>query len=1105
MCHNQFERLQQLNSQVFELYKEGQYSRALPYAEEALNIARNIYSKDNIELASSINNFGSLLEVLGRLSDAEPYYFETLEMLKRLFPNGHSYIASTLNNLGTFFLNQSNLSQSERYYRDALIAWQKLSPTDNYQIANSLSNLGVVLEQQGRLVDAEQCHEEALGIRQELYQEDHIDRVTSINNLATVLVKQGRLTEAEQRFKESLATLERLFPDGHPKIAYSLNNLGKFLKDLGRLTEAEDYLYRALEMRRELFPEVHPDLAFSLNSFGSILDEQGRVTEAIEYYSSSLEMRKSLFPDGHLDTAFTLNNMGVAFRENGQYKEAESYLKQALEMRRSRLPEVHPDIAFSLNCLGNLLVHQKRLTDAESYLNDAYEMMQRAFLNKDHPNIAWNFDSFGNLFLKQKRLVEAKDYYQKALNMRKRLYPKAYSDIALSYNNLGTVLAYESRYQEALAKFLEAVAIEAQITAQIFAFGSETDRLRHLNKIQTTTELLISLVVTHLQNNSEAIQSVFEVILQRKGLSTAARTAFNAAIYEKRYQHLEEQFQRWRSLGERIIYFSFNRNTLEDTKREFLQQIKEEARRLEKNLASQVPEIQLRERELNRQIVAERLPEGSVLIEFVRFYNYDFQKYRSDSPYYLAFILPAKQPDKVTMKVLGQAIEIEDLLDTTRQQAISHVNINDSKLIPFYNEKLDNDFPFGEDEPSVEQLNSLEYCYLPTAAIQLRKAIFDPLQEYFEDSQQLFIIPDGQLNLIPFQLLPLDEQGEELLIDRYHINYLSAAQDLFRSDLETQRPASPPLVIADPQFYLDSYTTENASFESKIPKNFSKEIEVANLREEKEKIKKLFLKRLRAMGILGKKVASILNVKPYLQEDALVTYLKNDLCPSILFIGTHGLYLPQKRELPTESISLNPPNRYQSISQNENPMLRSALTFAGAGTWLEGNNLSPKAETGFLFAQEVAELDLWANEMTVLLACNSGVGDISIGEGVFGLRRAFAVAGVKTLIMSLWSVPVKASALLIERFFDNLQQAGMKRDRALQEAQNYIRNLTISELLQSELGLEVIKELVEGKNLTVEFVSHWDENQKNQKPLSHPFYWAAWICQGEIEPISSFC
>ncbi|BAZ69328.1 hypothetical protein NIES4106_40990 [Fischerella sp. NIES-4106] len=161
----------------------------------------------------------------------------------------------------------------------------------------------------------------------------------------------------------------------------------------------------------------------------------------------------------------------------------------------------------------------------------------------------------------------------------------------------------------------------------------------------------------------------------------------------------------------------------------------------------------------------------------------------------------------------------------------------------------------------------------------------------------------------------------------------------------------------------------------------------------------------------------------------------------------------------------------------------------------DGGNLPPSAGKGFVFAQEIASLDLWANELTVLSACDTARGDIKIGEGVFGLRRAFAVAGSKTLVMSLWKVPDKATALLMERFFDNLL-LGMGRAEALQDTQNYIRKITVKQLRQSALGMEVLKELLRVNELSPQ--SKIDCHEEDT-PLEHPFYWGAWICQGETD------
>ena len=191
-----------------------------------------------------------------------------------------------------------------------------------------------------------------------------------------------------------------------------------------------------------------------------------------------------------------------------------------------------------------------------------------------------------------------------------------------------------------------------------------------------------------------------------------------------------------------------------------------------------------------------------------------------------------------------------------------------------------------------------------------------------------------------------------------------------------------------------------------------------------------------------------------------------------MLFATRGLFLPD-----TEQVS--------------NPMMRSALALAGAKTWLSGGILPKNAGKGIVFAQDIANLDLRANQLTVLSACNTARGDIKIGEGVFGLRRAFAVAGTKSLVMSLWEVPDRTSALLMERFFDNYQ-TGMDVVQLLQNSQNYIRNITVKELRESPLGVEILKEILKLRELPAQTQI---DCQEDDKPLSHPFYWGAWVCQ----------
>ncbi|MCI0413736.1 CHAT domain-containing protein [bacterium] len=142
-----------------------------------------------------------------------------------------------------------------------------------------------------------------------------------------------------------------------------------------------------------------------------------------------------------------------------------------------------------------------------------------------------------------------------------------------------------------------------------------------------------------------------------------------------------------------------------------------------------------------------------------------------------------------------------------------------------------------------------------------------------------------------------------------------------------------------------------------------------------------------------------------------------------------------------------------------NPLLRSGLALAGANTWLRGKSPPAEAEDGILTAEDVSGLDLLATELVVLSACETGLGQVHTGEGVFGLRRAFVLAGARTLVMSLWKVPDQQTQELMENFYQRLL-IGESRADALRGAQ-----------------------------ITVK-ASHPD-----------PVFWGAFICQGDPGPL----
>ena len=166
----------------------------------------------------------------------------------------------------------------------------------------------------------------------------------------------------------------------------------------------------------------------------------------------------------------------------------------------------------------------------------------------------------------------------------------------------------------------------------------------------------------------------------------------------------------------------------------------------------------------------------------------------------------------------------------------------------------------------------------------------------------------------------------------------------------------------------------------------------------------------------------------YIREKALKEVLKRVRHPRVLHIATHGFFWPDQRIEPRDQ-----------LRATEDPMLRSGLFLAGADRVLNGETTPPDLENGVLTAFEASSLNLQGTELVVLSACETGLGQVKSGEGVFGLRRAFQEAGAEAVLMSLWSVPDRETQELMTLFYQRWLSSGDKHV-ALREAQLEMRN-----------------------------------------------------------------
>ena len=301
------------------------------------------------------------------------------------------------------------------------------------------------------------------------------------------------------------------------------------------------------------------------------------------------------------------------------------------------------------------------------------------------------------------------------------------------------------------------------------------------------------------------------------------------------------------------------------------------------------------------------------------------------------------------------------------------------------------------------------------------------------------------------------------LIDDYQISYLSCGRDVLRFGAATTGQPGVPLVVADPDFDLETGDRrEPAAAQSRLlvpparprqenPGDAEQPVlatspaprAIGRHSRDLDRDRSAYhFHRLPGTRAEGERVAALLDVSPWLDATALEGRLKTACrSPRILHLATHGFFLPdQQRDLNREGRGLGFDFGEFSGARDglarlsgpmmENPMLRSGLALAGANTWLKAGNPPEEAEDGLLTAEDVTGLDLLATELVVLSACETGLGQVHVGEGVFGLRRAFVLAGAKTLVMSLWKVPDEPTRELMEDFYGRLL-AGQGRAEAL--------------------------------------------------------------------------
>ena len=557
-----------------------------------------------------------------------------------------------------------------------------------------------------------------------------------------------------------------------------------------------------------------------------------------------------------------------------------------------------------------------------------------------------------------------------------------------------------------------AQTIQEKNAAEFLLTGSEARKQAYAQQMRRSTfaEITFSLVLS----NRTAVALGVTSVLQAKG---RVLDIMSDSVTRLR-QSVEPED---RALFDQFAIIAQERSTLThqgpgklqpDAYRQRLNELAAEQERLESKLATRSAEFRQQVAPITLAAVQSALPHDAILVEWFRYQPFDpkarDENTKSDKPRYVAYVL--RHEGEPAVVDVGEAETIEKLVQDFR------VALSDSQS-----------------------------TYVHEVATELSERLMKPLHPHLGHAKQLLVSPDGALNLLPFAAL-LDETGE-YLAQRVDITYLTSGRDLLQFVAESPSH-SRAVVVADPDYGQSETMVAHADTAVEV----SRSVDL-----DRGGLSFTPLPGTAAEADTLKSLLKVNNENLLTQVQATEARLKQLHGPQILHIATHGFFL-------RDQAGPSPALRTSGLSQDqtplplrENPLLRSGLALAGANARRSGDH-----DDGILTAAEVAQMDLHGTQLVVLSACETGLGDVENGEGVYGLRRALELAGAQTQVASLWKVADDATKDLMVDYYQRLL-AGEGRSAALQEAQRT--------MLKS-------------------------------KTRSHPYYWAAFVPIGHWTPLA---
>ena len=903
--------------------------------------------------------------------------------------------------------NMATLQQELGYYREAeeVILKIRASDKDSYGMdseeyfdsSRALIELYLQTEQVKKGLDATQELKKAVA-------KNSLEEGVSYKWTGDAYAIEGSFKKAEKNLNRGIQTFEENGLEATYEYGSTLNSLGVLYMEKGKLPEAEEIFDQALNVFNRMQGENEDAIAGVQNNLALVYFNLGDYERTKELQRSILAQDKDYYGEDSFTYGVSLLNLGLTLLYNGEYTESEELHLEAMEVFAASAGEESIDYGRVQNNLSLLNTRRGNIDEAIDYGQKAIKTYELS-LGAEHPETAFPYFNLANAHLGYEEVDKALPLAQKAYEIRKKSLGDKHPHYALSTNQLAIINWKQGNTDDAM-DFYKATFDNYfnQINTFFPVLTEEEKATFYYTKLKPGFEQYISFIEETSREDKEVIGEIYDYQLALKGLIMYATSKVRESILSSGNEALISKYENWVSQKEQLAkLFSVTDISL-DVRNKKIDSLTNISNALEEELSneSQVFGKNFTNRNLKWQDVQAKLKPGEAAIEMVRYRDFstDSAGVFTDEVHYAALIIKAETEDFPEMVIMRNGEQMENKYLANYRNAIKY------KIAENYSYRL----------------------------------FWRPIANRLGDIKKIYFSPDGVYNQVSIYTLR-NPQTKEYLINEIDLSIMTNTKDLVTEAEVNNGDGS--IFFGYPNYNMGSDEEAEEGKESggrgmrsggtgtlergaNIPRGIR-----GNLVR--------YMRSFNGLGMLPgtKKEVELIDslyqtksqeAQVFLLEEAVENKIKDIKNPSTLHIATHGFFL----ELD--------PDEATTDKYVENPLLRSGLVLAGANSFIRTGELDERQGTddGILTAFEAMNLNLDETDIVVLSACETGLGEIKNGEGVYGLQRAFQIAGADAIIMSMWTVDDAATQELMTNFYEEWLTHGDKR-RAFNTAQKRLK------------------------------------------------------------------